>query len=563
MRIVVTGGSGAVNETVAPVVRDGADGLVAVVKADCPTCAMVGPVLDALGLEVISEDDDEGLARSYQLGVDTVPTLIRFVAGVEEARAVGWSRSRWEELTGSVGLGPGLPEARPGCGSRTLDPEIADDLLTRFEAHRLRSRRVEVSAYEDEAEALYERGWTDGLPVVAPTEARVLRMLGGTARDPGDVVAIIPPDLVDGTVEKIAINAVMAGCKPEYLPVVLAAVEAACTDEFNIHGVLATTMPVGPVIVVNGPVRARIGMNSGGNVLGQGNRANSTIGRALQLVIRNVGGGRPGEVDRATQGNPGKVGMCFAEDEEGSPFEPLHVSRGFPAVASTVTLFAGEGPRGVVDQLSRDPQSLVRSLAGCLRTVQHPKLALRHDAVLVLGPEHGAVFRAAGWNRARLLDELKALLRLPRAEVVRGAGDITEGMPEDLSADPVAKFRPGGLMIVHAGGRAGLFSSIIGGWASGTIGSEPVTREVTPRRFSIRRRRSGQPRVAVRPDPPASKVERSACSTSASRAVTCSSTNWSCDYAAEGCASNALPSPPSPNPHPSTCVTRSRRNATS
>ena len=152
-------------------------------------------------------------------------------------------------------------------------------------------------------EALYDRGWTDGLPVVPPTEWRVLRMLEGTSHAPDEIVAVVPPDLVEVTVEKVAINAVMAGCKPEYLPWVLTAVQAACTDEFNVHGVLATTMPVSPVIVCNGPGTRAIGMNSGVNVLGQGNRAAMTIGRAVQLVIRNVGGGRPGGVDRATHGN--------------------------------------------------------------------------------------------------------------------------------------------------------------------------------------------------------------------------------------------------------------------
>jgi hypothetical protein len=455
------------------------DGLVAVVRADCPTCAMVAPVLARLDAYLVSEDDDDGLATSYRLGVETVPTLLRVEAGVERARVVGWSRSQWERVTGTPGLGDGLPDARPGCGSRTLDPGVAEELVTRLVGHRLRSRRVEISELEDGAEAMFERGWTDGLPVVPPTEARVLRMLAGTTRDPGDVVAIVPPDLVECSVEKVAINAVMAGCKPEYLPVVLAAVEAACTDEFNAHGVLATTMPVGPVVIVNGPVRQRIGMNSGVNVLGQGNRANSTIGRTLQLVIRNVGGGRPGGVDRSTQGNPGKVGLCFAEDEEASPFEPLHVSRGFASSTSTVTLFPGEGPRGVVDQLSRDPESLARTLAACLRTVQHPKLAGGFDAILVLGPEHGRVFRHAGWDRERLLTALDELLRLPAQDIARGAGGIAEGMPPGRWGTHIAKFRPGGILIVHAGGKAGLFSTIIAGWANGARGSQPVTREVT------------------------------------------------------------------------------------
>jgi hypothetical protein len=303
-------------------------------------------------------------------------------------------------------------------------------------------------------------------------------MLSGTMRAADEVVAVVPPDLVECTVEKVAVNAVMAGCRPEYLPVVLAAVEAACTDTFNMHGLLATTMPVGPVLIVNGPVRRRIGMNSGINALGQGNRANTTIGRALQLVVRNLGGGRPGGVDRATQGNPGKVSFCFAEDEEGSPWEPLSVERGFGPEASTVTLFPGEGPRNVVDQLSRTPESLSRSLAACLRTVQHPKLPLVFDAVLVVSPEHGRVFREGGWDKAGLRAELSELLQLDGDEIVRGAGGIAEGVPEAFAGATLPKFGPDGVVIVHAGGGAGLFSSIIGGWANGDTGSRPVTKEV-------------------------------------------------------------------------------------
>jgi hypothetical protein len=221
-------------------------------------------------------------------------------------------------------------------------------------------------------------------------------------------------------------------------------------------------------------------MNAEGNALGQGNRANSTIGRALQLVVRNVGGGRPGEVDRATQGNPGKVSFCFAELEEGSPFEPLSVWRGLDPGVDAVTLFPGEGPRGVVDQLSRDPESLCRSFAACLRTVQHPKMLMAFDAILVLGQEHGRVFREAGWDRARVLARLAELLTIPGDEVVRGAGGIAEGLPEAFAGADLPKFRDGGLLLVHAGGAAGLFSSIIGGWANGAMGSTPTTVEVAP-----------------------------------------------------------------------------------
>ncbi|HEX7168146.1 MAG TPA: thioredoxin, partial [Acidimicrobiales bacterium] len=363
---------------------------------------------------------------------------------------------------------------------RTLEPAVADELAVRFRGATLRSRRVDVSSLQDPFEAMFDRGWTDGLPVVPPTEARVLRMLDGTSRAADDVVAMVPPDMVPCTVEKVAVNGVMAGCRPEYLPVVLAAVEAACTDEFNMHGLLATTYFSGPLVIVNGPIARRIGMNSGHNALGQGNRANATIGRALQLVVRNVGGGRPGEIDRATLGNPGKYTFCFAEDEQGSPWEPLHVALGFERERSTVTLFAGEGPRGVVDQLSRTGESLARSIAACLRTVAHPKLPMAFDAVLVVSPEHAQVFRESGWSRSQLIAELDALLQLEGADIVRGAGGIAEGAPEAFADATLPKFRPSGLLVVHAGGTAGRFCSIIGGWINGATGSQPVTREVEP-----------------------------------------------------------------------------------
>ncbi|HEU4734718.1 MAG TPA: hypothetical protein VFT22_42800, partial [Kofleriaceae bacterium] len=369
----------------------------------------------------------------------------------------------------------------PGCGSRSVDPAIADALRVRFEGDRLRARRIELGEIEDEIETAFERGWTDGLPVVPPTAARVLRMLDGTRRAADEVVAIVPPDLVPVTVEKVAINAVMAGCKPEYLPVVLAAVEAACTDAFNMHGLLCTTYFSGPVMVVNGPIATQIGMNSGINCMGQGNRANATIGRALQLVVRNVGGGVPGGIDRATFGGPGKITFCFAEDEAGSPWEPLSVERGLPRGASTVSLFPGHGPSAIVDQISRTPESLARTFAAKLRATSHPKLVLGMGAMLVVSPEHARVFASAGWSKARLRAELDMLLLIDGAELARGAGGIEEGVPAELAAGrKLPKFRPGDLAIVHAGGSAGMFSAIIEGWVSGERGSQLTTLEVRP-----------------------------------------------------------------------------------
>lgn len=470
------------------------DGIVIVVKRECETCRMVEPVLarvaDSIATVVYTQDDlafptsptpvdDTDLAFSWHHEIETVPTVIRVEHGVEVARTVGWSRAEWESVTGVDGLGPDLPVMRPGCGSLSVDPDLVDELRVRFGASTLASRRVEVASAEDEMEMMHTRGWSDGLPVVPPTEQRVMAMLTGTTRKPSDIVATVPPDLDSISVEKVAIAAVMAGCRPEYLPWVLTAVEAACNDVFNMHGLLATTMPASPVIVCSGPGTRAIGMNSGGNALGQGNRANLTIGRALQLVVRNFGGGRPGGVDRATHGGPGKISFCFAEADHESPFGRLAAEHGIEDGVDALTVFAGEGGHCLVDQLSRTPDSLARSLAHKLQAVNHHKLVLMFDAMLVIGPEHARVFADAGWGRTEILDGIGEHLSTPGSALVRGADGIAEGMPASFAdAASLPKFRPGGLMLAYAGGGAGLFSQVIGGWANGDIGSRPVTRPV-------------------------------------------------------------------------------------
>ncbi len=471
------------------------DGLIAVVKRDCPTCNLVVPVLERIAasgpLTVYTQDDpafpeglggvvdDTSLEASFRLAVETVPTLVRRQGGREVARAVGWHRGEWEQVSGLVGLGEGLPEQQPGCGSMSVDPGMAERLEVLYGSPPMRSRVIEGVDPDDPVELCYARGWSDGLPVVPPTPERVLRMLGGTDRDPAEVLGQVPPDLGECTVEKVAVNAVMAGCRPEYLPVVLAAVEAALEPAFCMHGLLCTTYFVSPVLVVNGPIARRIGMNAGGNALGQGNRANSTIGRALQLVVRNVGGGVPGGIDRATLGTPSKVGFCFAEDESDPTWTSLAASRGVPAGASAVTLFGGGEVVGCFDQLSRSAESLAASLAETLNVAGHPKKVAQHDAMLVLSPEHHRVFAAARWGRTEILEGLRRATVRDGAALVRGARGIAEGMPEEAAGERLEKFRPGGLQLVRAGGEAGLMSAIIVGWAAtGERGSEPVTREI-------------------------------------------------------------------------------------
>jgi hypothetical protein len=251
------------------------------------------------------------------------------------------------------------------------------------------------------------------------------------------------------------------------------------------------------VVVVNGPIAKSIGMNCKINALGQGNRANATIGRALQLLVRNFGGGRPGEVDRAVLGNPGKYTFCFAEDED-DPWDSLAVERGFAKTASTVSLFCGDGVTPVMDEISRTPESLARSFAAVLRCVHHPKYVYSVSAVLVVTPEHAGVFHRAGWSKRKLKDELHRLLQVPVRELIRGYGDTAPGFPPEVIGKPggvipiypglpphlsseislddtLPKF-PNGIDIVRAGGNAGKFSGIISGLGSITINS--VTREI-------------------------------------------------------------------------------------
>lgn len=357
---------------------------------------------------------------------------------------------------------------------------MAEKLEARHRGGALKARKVEYSENADPVEICFERGWTDGLPVTPPTDERVLRMLAGTTRRPDEVIGRIPPYLAECTIEKVAINAVMAGCKPEYMPVLLATLDAALEPLFTLHGVLATTYFSGPIIIVNGPVAKRIGMNSGINALGQGNRANATIGRALNLIVRNVGGGRPGEADRATLGAPSKYTLCFAEDESDPEWEPLSVARGFPRGVSTVTLFQGHGPEAIVDQKSRTPEALTRSLAMALVKIGHPKLVQSARAILVLTPEHYAIYRDAGWDRKRIERALYEATIRPGKELVAGVDGVGEGIPATRAHEMVPKFHEDGLRVVRAGGSAGLFSAVLPGWLAGRKREELdlVTKEV-------------------------------------------------------------------------------------
>ncbi len=337
----------------------------------------------------------------------------------------------------------------------------------------------------DEFELWFEKGVTDGLPVVPPTRERVERMLAVTRRGRDELVGEMAPNYGRLTVEKAAINAVMAGCRAEYLPVVLAAAAGACDPAFNLHGMATSTHFAAPLIVVNGPVRARIGLNSSFGVFGPGYRANATIGRALRLCMINVGGARPGETSMSTFGHPGRYTYCIAEHEEASPWPPFHVSRGAPSGTSAVTLFAGEAPHGISDHASRTARALAGSIGWSMASLWNSKhFPLYSHTMLVVGPEHARTFADDGWTRAELARHLWQTVRAPYRTLLpdedHGEGtNLRYGKTPPPPDAMIAKFpSPEEIHIVVAGGTAGRFSVAIPGWLGTKNGSRPVTRPI-------------------------------------------------------------------------------------
>jgi hypothetical protein len=343
---------------------------------------------------------------------------------------------------------------KPGCGSRLHEPATEAGL--------------------EDVEDMFERGWTDGLPVVPPTPERVERMLG--SRDPGRSLGAVPPSGGTATLERVAACAVLAGCRPEYFPVVEAAVEAALDPALNPHGLAVTTQPGGVVMVVNGPVRERLGLNAGMGALGPGARANMTIGRALRLVLTLTGDARAGRLDRSTLGNPAKLGLCIAEDEERSPWGPLHVDRGLEPGSSAVTVIAADAPLSISDHRSKTADELAWVLAQAATVSWSPCWwPMGDDSLFVVGPEHAAMFAAAGWSKERLRDALYAAAVRPAGELKRG--ETTPAVWDSPDDRPIHKWADSSrILIVVAGGEAGRYSAVLG--PCDGMQTRPVTREV-------------------------------------------------------------------------------------
>lgn len=264
---------------------------------------------------------------------------------------------------------------------------------------------------------MYRRGFTDGLPVIPPTQTAVLAMLEHCGLAPETEIAVVAPDNAIVTAEKVAINAVMAGCLPEYLPVVIAALKAVAEPRFNLLGVQATTNPVSPVLVVNGPVRKLLDINSGRGCMGPGWRANATIGRALRLTLVNCGGCPPGDIDKAIHGMPGKFTFCFGELEEQSPWPALHVDQGYAADQSTVTAFGGQGTQNIL-AFFPSPEGIVHVVADGMRCYGYNGyLRAKGNPLIVMTPGHARIFADHGWDKARIQQALFAAAQIPRSHI--------------------------------------------------------------------------------------------------------------------------------------------------
>jgi hypothetical protein len=322
------------------------------------------------------------------------------------------------------------------------------------------ARRLEFDSADQAQEYFLNSGWTDGLPVVPPTEEKVRFFLDTVALPPQEILGGIPERNRVFTAEKAAINAVMAGCLPEYFPVVVTAVRAMSRPAFGLHGVTATTGGAAVLIIVNGPLAREIGLNSGQNVFGPGNRANATIGRAVRLILYNLGGR---EFDRGTLGHPGKYTYCLAEDED-SRWEPLQVARGFSRETSTVTVFAGEGPSQVQNHGALRPESILRTLADRMRSLGSFNMLGDTEAVVVVCREHYQTLIQEGWDKARVRQFLFENAVRPLADLKRGGLLEAPIVPEDEKHLVRAVSAPEHILLIQAGGVAGRFSAFIPGW---------------------------------------------------------------------------------------------------
>ncbi len=336
----------------------------------------------------------------------------------------------------------------------------------------LTSMRIDVADDVAAAELFLQRGWTDGLPIVAPTPALVSSFVSAVGREPGDVLGVIPEQNRVITVEKLAVNAVMAGCRPEYMALLVATVRALTQEPFNLHSTTVSGATA-PLLVVSGPVVSRVGLNSGFSVFGSGYHANATIGRAVRLLLQNVCGGLPGVIDKATFGHPGKFSYCIAESPTHNPWQPTHADRGVAAGSSAVTVFAGESPVFARNDWADEPGPILATIADAML----PSHFTGGGVVVVLGPLHAAIMASAGLSKADVRHRLFQLARRSLTDLRRAGrlppgpeSTVDEALPADAVAD--ATYRtvvptPDDILLVVAGGHLYGYSAVVPSWVGG------------------------------------------------------------------------------------------------
>ncbi|MBI3654620.1 MAG: TlpA family protein disulfide reductase [Acidobacteria bacterium] len=494
-------------------------------ESDCPTCHLTIPYLNRLTQELgnpspvvlgISQDDEKvtrelmrQLAIAFPVALDSelqvtkafdpiaVPTLFLIngdgeILDTQSAFAKTDLNRLAAKLCRALNREPiviaekfdGNPDTKPGCTSRhleTLGENAAAPALNLYARRAARASRIALADEVDPYDYCMQMGFADALPVVPPTVERVERMLAATALPADEVIGLVAPNYGAATVEKIAANAVMAGCEPALMRVLIPLVRAVCDERFNLHGVQATTHFAAPLIIINGAVRKELGFACAGNVFSNIARANSSVGRTLQLLLGNLGGARPGEIDMSTLGNPGKFSYCIAENEEENPWEPLHVELGFASAQSAVTLFAAEPPRGVSEHNARHGKQILKAICHQLATSWTYRICSLFEALVVLCPEHVKTLKRDGFTKSKVREFLFNNTGIPLREYVEDNGEGTQytRIYQEAMIDGERHYlkfaAPEQLKIIVAGGTAGKFSAVISSWATGARGSQMVT----------------------------------------------------------------------------------------
>jgi len=501
---------------VIPGMQTGKKALLVFFETDCPTCQLMLPYLNVLAKDsvqviAISQDGeaptrefaramqinyrielDHGLKLSHAYNPQTVPALFLLDENGRVAQSlVGFDKTALNNLAAALDHAPialpddGAPAWKPGCSSRHLEPQSADSSSTNGSPLLRKTAepavRITLTDNVDPVEYCREQ-FGDALPVVPPTVEKVEVMVRASGLAAETVVGRIPPVYGEATVEKIAANAVMAGCVPEMMRVLVPLVRAVCDERFNAHGVQATTHFAAPLIMINGPVREQLGFWSRQNVFSNVARANSTLGRALQLLLLNVGGGRPDGIDMSALGNTGKFSSCIAENEEENPWEPLHVERGLRREQSALSLFAAEPPRGVSEHTGQNGATVLRAICATLATVWSYRVCMMPEAVVVLCPEHVKTLHRDHFTKQQVRQFLFENTGVPvRYYDGQDGGEGTQLVAQyrEITIQGERCFQkfssPESIHIFVAGGTAGKFSAVLGSWSTGPRGSQMVT----------------------------------------------------------------------------------------